>query len=176
MDRVQIALKRSSGALLSDVVIGDAVVPAIRVQRIGKRVLLFFFGGVSNSQAALPVRVCGCGGYQRSGSACSTIFRTKEIEFRAERWESPSHLLQRSHPAAIHFVYDRLRCPLQNCRPSMVRRADGERFRLPVPAALRAPVAVAWFPRGCRSFPHPTLSVYWWSVSVAPSCRWIGTG
>ena len=42
-DRVQIALKTLQRRALSDVVIGDAVVPAIRVQRIGKRVLLFLF-------------------------------------------------------------------------------------------------------------------------------------
>ena len=42
-DCVQIALKTLQRRALSDVVIGDAVVPAIRVQRIGKRVLLFLF-------------------------------------------------------------------------------------------------------------------------------------
>ena len=42
-DCVQIALKTLQRCALSDVVIGDAVVPAIRVQRIGKRVLLFLF-------------------------------------------------------------------------------------------------------------------------------------
>ena len=40
-DRVQIALKTLQRCALSDVVIGDAVVAAVRVQRIGKRVLLF---------------------------------------------------------------------------------------------------------------------------------------
>ena len=42
-DRVQIVLKTLQRRALSDMVIGDAVVPAIRVQRIGKRVLLFLF-------------------------------------------------------------------------------------------------------------------------------------
>ena len=42
-DRVQIALKTLQRRTLPDVVIGDAVVPAIRVQRIGKRVWLFLF-------------------------------------------------------------------------------------------------------------------------------------
>ena len=42
-DRVQIALKTLQRRALSDVVIGDAVVAAVRVQRIGKRVLLFLF-------------------------------------------------------------------------------------------------------------------------------------
>ena len=42
-DRVQIALKTLQRCALSDMVIGDAVVPAIRVQRIGKRALLFLF-------------------------------------------------------------------------------------------------------------------------------------
>ena len=42
-DRVQIALKTLQRCALSDMVIGDAIVPAIRVQRIGKRVLLFLF-------------------------------------------------------------------------------------------------------------------------------------
>ena len=42
-DGVQIALKTLQRRALSDTVIGDAVVPAIRVQRIGKRVLLFLF-------------------------------------------------------------------------------------------------------------------------------------
>ena len=42
-DGIQIALKTLQRRALSDMVIGDAVVPAIRVQRIGKRVLLFLF-------------------------------------------------------------------------------------------------------------------------------------
>ena len=58
-DRVQIALKTLQRCALSDMVIGDAVVPAIRVQRIGKRVLLFLFRRGEYRRRLVRLRCCG---------------------------------------------------------------------------------------------------------------------
>ena len=58
-DRVQIALKTLQRCALSDMVIGDAVVPAIRVQRIGKRVLLFLFRRGERRRRLVRLRCCG---------------------------------------------------------------------------------------------------------------------
>ena len=58
-DRVQIALKTLQRRALSDVVIGDAVVPAIRVQWIGKRTLLFLFRRGEYRRRLVRLRCCG---------------------------------------------------------------------------------------------------------------------
>ena len=58
-DRIQIALKTLQRRALSDMVIGDAVVPAIRVQRIGKRVLLFLFRRGKRRRRLVRLRRCG---------------------------------------------------------------------------------------------------------------------
>ena len=64
-DRVQIALKTLQRRTLSDMVIGDAVVPAIRVQRIGKRALLFLFRRGKRRRRLVRLRCCGFPRYVR---------------------------------------------------------------------------------------------------------------
>ena len=58
-DGVQIALKTLQRCALSDMVIGDAVVAAVRVQRIGKRVLLFLFRRGEYRRRLVRLRCCG---------------------------------------------------------------------------------------------------------------------
>ena len=58
-DRIQIALKTLQRRTLSDMVIGDAVVPAIRVQRIGQCVLLFLFRRGEYRRRLVRLRCCG---------------------------------------------------------------------------------------------------------------------
>ena len=58
-DRVQIALKTLQRCALSDMVIGDAVVAAVRVQRIGKRVWLFLFRRGEHRRRLVRLRCCG---------------------------------------------------------------------------------------------------------------------
>ena len=64
-DRVQIALKTLQRRALSDVVIGDAVVPAIRVQRIGKRVPFFLFRRGERRRRLVRLRCSGFPHYVR---------------------------------------------------------------------------------------------------------------
>ena len=80
-DGVQIALKTLQRRALSDMVIGDAVVPAIRVQRIGKRVLLFLFRRSEYRRRLVRLRLRRG---QRSGGRLLYNFPNKGDRFRAE--------------------------------------------------------------------------------------------
>ena len=80
-DRVQIALKTLQRCALSDVVIGDAVVAAVRVQRIGKRVLLFLFRRGERRRRLVRLRLRWG---QRSGVRLLHNFPNKGDRFRAE--------------------------------------------------------------------------------------------
>ena len=80
-DRVQIALKTLQRRALSDVVIGDAVVAAVRVQRIGKRVLLFLFRRGEYRRRLVRLRLRRG---QRSGVRLLHNFPNKGDRFRAE--------------------------------------------------------------------------------------------
>ena len=80
-DGVQIALKTLQRRTLSDMVIGDAIVPAIRVQRIGKRVLLFLFRRGKRRRRLVRLRLRRG---QRSGVRLLHNFPNKGDRFRAE--------------------------------------------------------------------------------------------
>ena len=58
-DRVQIALKTLQRCALSDMIIGDAIIAAVRVQRIGKRVLLFLFRRGERRRRLVRLRCLG---------------------------------------------------------------------------------------------------------------------
>ena len=80
-DRVQIALKTLQRCALSDMVIGDAVVAAVRVQRIGKRVLLFLFRRGKRRRRLVRLRLRRG---QRSWVRLLHNFPNKGDRFRAE--------------------------------------------------------------------------------------------
>ena len=80
-DRVQIALKTLQRRALSDMVIGDAVVAAVRVQRIGKRVWLFLFRRGEYRRRLVRLRLRRG---QRSGGRLLHNFPNKGDRFRAE--------------------------------------------------------------------------------------------
>ena len=107
-DRVQIVLKTLQRCALSDVVIGDAVVPAIRVQRIGKRVLLFLFRRGERRRRLVRLRLRRG---QRSGVRLLHNFPNKGDRFRAEDGKSrpafkghiPQRYILRMIVYAVHF-------------------------------------------------------------------------
>ena len=72
-DGVQIALKTLQRRTLSDMVIGDAVVPTIRVQRIGKRVLLFLFRRGEYRRRLVRLRCRGFPHHVRLLHVCADI-------------------------------------------------------------------------------------------------------
>ena len=84
-DRVQIALKSLQRCALSNMVIGDAVVLAICVQRIGKRVLLFLFRRGERRRRLVRLRLRRG---QRSGVRLLQNFPNKGNRFRSEDGKS----------------------------------------------------------------------------------------
>ena len=149
-DRVQIALKTLQRCALSDVVIGDAVVPAIRVQRIGKRVLLFLFRRGERRRRLVRLRCCGFPRYVRLLHVCADIvdgFLSEDWKARpAFKGHIPQGYILRMIVYAVHFKL-----------PSIYGQActDGERFG---DFRFHGHYGLRWrwhgFLGGCRSFPH----------------------
>ena len=159
-DRVQIALKALQWCALSDVVIGDAVVPAIRVQRIGKRVLLFLFRRGKRRRRLVRLRCCGFPRYVRLLHVSADIvdgFLSEDGKARpAFKGHIPQRYILRMIVYAVHFKL-----------PSIYGQActDGERFG---DFRFHGHYGLRWrwhgFLGGCRSFPHQRR------------CRLIGCG
>ena len=149
-DRVQIALKTLQRRALSDMVIGDAVVPAIRVQRIGKRVLLFLFRRGEYRRRLVRLRCRGFPHHVRLLHVSADIvdgFLSEDGKARpAFKGHIPQGYILCMIVYAVHFklppIYG------QAC-------ADGERFG---DFRFHGHYGLRWrwhgFLRGCRSFPH----------------------
>ena len=159
-DRVQIALKTLQRCALSDVVIGDAIVPAIRVQRIGKRILPFLFRRGEYRRRLVRLRCCGFPHRVRLLHVSADIvdgFLSENGKSRpAFKGHIPQRYILRMIVYAVHFklppIYG------QAC-------ADGERFG---DFRFHGHYGLRWrwhgFLGGCRSFPHQRR------------CRLIGCG
>ena len=106
-DRVQIALKTLQRRALSDVVIGDAVVPAIRVQRIGKRVPFFLFRRGERRRRLVRLRCSGFPHYVRLLHVSADIVDGFLSEDRKSRSAFKGHIPQgyilRMIVYAVHF-------------------------------------------------------------------------
>ena len=150
MDGVQIALKTLQRRALSDVVIGDAIVPAIRVQWIGKRVLLFLFRRGEYRRRLVRLRCRGFPHHVRMLHVSADIvdgFLSEDGKARpAFKGHIPQGYILCMIVYAVHFklppIYG------QAC-------ADGERFG---DFRFHGHYGLRWrwhgFLRGCRSFPH----------------------
>ena len=149
-DRVQIALKALQRCALSDVVIGDAVVPAIRVQRIGKRILLFLFRRGERRRRLVRLRCCGFPHRVRLLHVSADIvegFLSEDGKSRPTfKGHIPQRYILRMIVYAVHFKL-----------PSIYGQActDGERFG---DFRFHGHYGLRWrwhgFLGGCRSFPH----------------------
>ena len=106
-DGVQIALKTLQRRALSDMVIGDAVVPAIRVQRIGKRVLLFLFRRGEYRRRLVRLRCRGFPHHVRLLHVCADIvegFLSEDGKARpAFKGHIPQRYILRMIVYAVHF-------------------------------------------------------------------------
>ena len=106
-DRVQVALKTLQRCALSDVVIGDAVVPAIRVQRIGKRVPFFLFRRGERRRRLVRPRRCGFLCHVRLLHVCADIvdgFLSEDGKSRpAFKGHIPQGYLLGEIVYAVHF-------------------------------------------------------------------------
>ena len=94
-DRVQIALKTLQRRALSDMVIGDAVVPAIRVQRIGKRVPFFLFQRGEYRRRLVRLRCRGFPHHVRLLHVCADIVEGFLSEDGKARPAFKGHIPQR---------------------------------------------------------------------------------
>ena len=94
-DGIQIALKTLQRRTLSDVVIGDAVVAAVRVQRIGKRVLLFLFRRGEYRRRLVRLRCRGFPHHVRLLHVCADIVEGFLSEDGKSRPAFKGHIPQR---------------------------------------------------------------------------------
>ena len=149
-DRVQIALKTLQRRTLSDMVIGDAVVAAVRVQRIGKRTLLFLFRRGEYRRRLVRLRCCGFLHYVRLLHVSADIvdgFLSEDGKSRpAFKGHIPQGYILRMIVYAVHFKL-----------PPIYGQActDGERFG---DFRFHGHYGLRWrwhgFLGGCRNFPH----------------------
>ena len=106
-DGVQIALKTLQRRALSDMVIGDAIVPAIRVQRICKRVLLFLFRRGKRRRRLVRLRCLGILCHIWMGHVGSDIvdgFLSEDGKSRpAFKGQIPQGYILRMIVYAVHF-------------------------------------------------------------------------
>jgi len=159
-DGVQIALKTLQRCALSDMVIGDAVVPAIRVQRIGKCVLLFLFRRGERRRRLVRLRCRGFLRYVRLLHVSADIVDGFLLEDGKSRPAFKSHIPQGYILCMIVYAVHFKLPPIygQAC-------TDGERFG---DFRFHGQYGLRWrwhgFLGGCRSFLHQRR------------CRLIGCG